>query len=202
MNVALVDYGAGNAPSVERALQKLGATPIRAKTPGGIESAQAIILPGVGHFAALIRALDEYGLRESLLSAIQRGVPFLGICLGLQALFEGSEEAPELAGLSVFPGRVHSLPATAKLPHMGWNRIKTTKESRLLRGISESDFFYFAHSFAAQPANGASAATCSYSAEFLAALEKENICAVQFHPEKSGQSGARVLQNFLEMARQ
>lgn len=202
MNVALVDYGAGNAPSVERALQKLGATPIRATTPGEIESAQAIILPGVGHFAALIRALDEYGLRESLLSAIQRGVPFLGICLGLQALFEGSEEAPELAGLSVFPGRVHSLPATAKLPHMGWNRIKTTKESRLLRGISESDFFYFAHSFAAQPANGASAATCSYSAEFLAALEKENICAVQFHPEKSGQSGARVLQNFLEMARQ
>lgn len=202
MNVALVDYGAGNAPSVERALQKLGATPIRATTPGEIESAQAIILPGVGHFAALIRALDEYGLRESLLSAIQRGVPFLGICLGLQALFEGSEEAPELAGLSVFPGRVHSLPATAKLPHMGWNRIKTTKESRLLRGISENDFFYFAHSFAAQPANGASAATCSYSAEFLAALEKENICAVQFHPEKSGQSGARVLQNFLEMARQ
>lgn len=202
MNVALVDYGAGNAPSVERALQKLGATPIRVKTPGEIESAQAIILPGVGHFAALIRALDEYGLRESLLSAIQRGVPFLGICLGLQALFEGSEEAPELAGLSVFPGRVHSLPATAKLPHMGWNRIKTTKESRLLRGISENDFFYFAHSFAAQPANGASAATCSYSAEFLAALEKENICAVQFHPEKSGQSGARVLQNFLEMARQ
>ena len=142
MNVTLLDYGAGNVPSVQRALQRLGIASERASTPEQIASASVLILPGVGHYAALIRALDENGLREPLLDKIQSGTPFLGICLGLQALFAASDEAPELAGLQIFPGRVVSLPHTAKLPHMGWNTLHRTGESRLLEGISEKDYFY------------------------------------------------------------
>ncbi|HEX3121453.1 MAG TPA: imidazole glycerol phosphate synthase subunit HisH, partial [Candidatus Acidoferrum sp.] len=124
--VTLIDYGAGNVTSVERALQKLGAESLRANTPNQIDQARAIILPGVGHFAALIRAMDEHNLRAPLLSALARGIPFLGICLGLQALYEASEEAPELHGLNQFAGEVRALPANVKLPHMGWNQLRRT----------------------------------------------------------------------------
>jgi imidazole glycerol phosphate synthase glutamine amidotransferase subunit len=205
VNITLLDYGAGNVASVERALQRFGVTPVRATTPQGISNAQAIILPGVGHYAAIIRALDEYGLRTALLEAIERGVPFLGICLGLQALYESSDEAPELAGLGVHAGRVRALPATCKLPHMGWNQLqRQNAESRLLAGIPDNAYFYFAHSYAALPQqNGPStgvSATCTHGAEFIAVLEKENTLAVQFHPEKSGRPGARLLENFVRLA--
>jgi imidazole glycerol phosphate synthase glutamine amidotransferase subunit len=201
--VTLIDYGAGNVTSVERALQKLGAESLRANTPNQIDQARAIILPGVGHFSALIRALDEYGLRMPLLSALERGVPFLGICLGLQALYEASEEAPELLGLKQFTGKVCALPANVKLPHMGWNQLRRKEDSRLLEGIAPDAHFYFAHSYAAcVRANGSEAvATCSHGAEFVAVLERNNIHAVQFHPEKSGQPGAQLLGNFLSIAK-
>ena len=207
MNIALLDYGAGNVPSVERALQRFGVTPVRATTPEGIASAQAIILPGVGHYAAIIRALDEHGLRAPLLEAIGRGVPFLGICLGLQALYESSDEAPELVGLGVHHGRVRALPATCKLPHMGWNQLRrNNSESRLLAGIPDNAYFYFAHSYAAlSQQNGCGtdvSATCTHGAEFIAVLEKKNILAVQFHPEKSGTPGAQLLENFVRLAQQ
>jgi imidazole glycerol phosphate synthase glutamine amidotransferase subunit len=200
MKVTLVDYGAGNVPSVERALQRLNSASERTSSPDGISKAAALLLPGVGHYAALIRALDERGLRGPLTEAIGRGVPFLGICLGLQALYESSEEAPELAGLKLLPGNVRSLPGTIKLPHMGWNQVQPRRESRLLEGIGRGSYFYFAHSYAVASADAEVVATCTHGADFVAVLEKHNLCAVQFHPEKSGEAGARVLQNFLRMA--
>ena len=200
MKVTIIDYGAGNVPSVERALQRLGAESQRTGSPEDISKAQALLLPGVGHYAALVRALDQQRLRAPLVEAIQRGVPFLGICLGLQVLFESSAEAPELRGLRLLPGKVCALPATVKLPHMGWNQITANRESRLLRGIDSGAYFYFAHSYAAPDSNGATSATCFYGGSFAAAVESQSLCGVQFHPEKSGDAGSRLLQNFLRMA--
>lgn len=200
MTVTLIDYGAGNVTSVERALQRLGAASHRSTSPDCIAKAESLLLPGVGHYAALIHALDERALRAPLLAAIQRGVPFLGVCLGLQALYESSEEAPELAGLKLFPGSVRSLPATVKLPHMGWNQVKLSGPSRLLQGISADAYFYFAHSFAATNTNGEAVALCKHGADFAAVVEKQNVFAVQFHPEKSADAGVQLLRNFVRIA--
>jgi imidazole glycerol phosphate synthase glutamine amidotransferase subunit len=204
MNISLLDYGAGNLPSVERALQRLGVQTERISTSAGVAKASALILPGVGHYGALIRALDRDGLRESLIAAINRDVPFLGICLGLQALFHKSDEAPHLQGLEILPGSVRVLSGAVKLPHMGWDQVSAKAVSRLLEGIDSAAYFYFAHSYAV-PYRGEervleTRATCSYGGEFIAVAEKENIFAVQFHPEKSGDAGQRVLQNFLRVA--
>jgi len=203
--VTLIDYGAGNVTSVERALQKLGAETTRANTPEQIDRATTLILPGVGHFAALIHALDAQNLRASLLNALNRGVPFLGICLGLQALYDASEEAPHLQGLALIPGQVVALPANVKLPHMGWNQLQLQPRatpSSLLRNIPSDAHFYFAHSFAALPLQqkAGTVATCTHGSEFIAVLERNNIHAVQFHPEKSGPPGAQLLANFLILA--
>jgi imidazole glycerol phosphate synthase glutamine amidotransferase subunit len=200
MNITLLDYGAGNVPSVERALQRLGATTLRSNASEDIATAEAIILPGVGHYAALIRALDQQNLRAPLVDAIHRGVPFLGICLGLQALFKSSEEAPELQGLNLLPGRVCSLPKNVKLPHMGWNQLVTTRHLPLLRDIDPSSYFYFAHSFAVGDVGFVPSASCAYGAQFVAVIGHKNIHATQFHPEKSGEPGSRVLKNFLDLA--
>jgi imidazole glycerol phosphate synthase glutamine amidotransferase subunit len=200
MKVTILDYGAGNVPSVERALQRLGAESHRTDSPASISKADALLLPGVGHYAALIRALDDKSLRAPLIEAIHRGVPFLGICLGLQVLFKSSEEAGQLQGLNLLPGIVSALPSSVKLPHMGWNQLERKRDSSLLAGIDAGAYFYFAHSYAALDSNCAAAATCSHGAEFAAVIEQRNIYAVQFHPEQSGDSGARLLQNFLRRA--
>jgi imidazole glycerol phosphate synthase glutamine amidotransferase subunit len=200
MKVTILDYGAGNVPSVERALQRLGAESQRTASPECISKAEALLLPGVGHYAALVRALDEKQFRAPLVEAIRRGVPFLGICLGLQILYKSSEEASQLQGLNLLPGIVSALPSNVKLPHMGWNQLEKKRESSLLGGIDADAYFYFAHSYAALDSNARAAATCSHGAEFAAVIEQQNIFAVQFHPEKSGDSGARVLQNFLRLA--
>ena len=200
MKITLIDHGAGNVASVERALCRLGAASERASSPEVITSARVIVLPGVGHYSALVRALDEKDLRRPLLDAIARGVPFLGICLGLQSLYEASDEAPDLAGLGVLPGRVSMLPTFVKLPHMGWNQLQSKANSRLLAGIDKNAFFYFAHSFAAINADRSTVATCAHGSKFVAVVEQDNLCAVQFHPEKSGAPGARLLQNFLGLA--
>jgi imidazole glycerol phosphate synthase glutamine amidotransferase subunit len=204
MNISLLDYGAGNLPSVERALQRLDVQTERISTSECVVKASALVLPGVGHYGALIRALDRDGLRQSLTAAIERGVPFLGICLGLQALFQNSEEAPDLAGLQILSGSVRVISGALKLPHMGWDQVHAKAGSRLLEGIDSAAYFYFAHSYAV-PYGGKepaleTRATCSYGGEFIAVAEKENIFAVQFHPEKSGDAGRRVLQNFLRIA--
>jgi imidazole glycerol phosphate synthase glutamine amidotransferase subunit len=202
VKLALVDYGVGNVASVERALQRLGAESSRAGTPECIEKAEALLLPGVGHFAALIRALDERGLRAPLLKALGRGVPFLGVCLGLQALYDSSDEAPDLHGLQLLSGQIRALPPGVKLPHMGWNQVRPARSSRLLEGIAPEAYFYFAHSYAAIAAkeDADAVATCTHGTEFIAVLERKNVFAVQFHPEKSGAAGAHLLQNFLRLA--
>jgi imidazole glycerol phosphate synthase glutamine amidotransferase subunit len=200
MKVTLLDYGAGNVASVERALQRLGVASQRSNSAESLAGAEAIILPGVGHYGALVRALDQQNLRAALVDALHRGVPFLGICLGLQALFKSSEEAPELQGLHVLPGRVCALPANVKLPHMGWNQLDRKRDSQLLSGISADSFFYFAHSFAVTDSDFPPCASCTHGAEFAAVIEHKNIYAVQFHPEKSGDAGAQILQTFLRLA--
>ncbi len=200
MKVTIVDYGAGNVPSVERALQRLGVETERTASPECISKTDALLLPGVGHYSALVRALDEKQLRAPLVDAIHRGVPFLGICLGLQVLFKSSEEASQFQGLNLMPGIVSALPPNVKLPHMGWNQVEKKRESSLLAGIDAGAYFYFAHSYAVLDSHDAAAATCSHGAEFSAVIEQKNIYAVQFHPEKSGDSGARVLRNFLRLA--
>src|SRR5437879_12296596 len=149
MKVTIIDYGAGNVPSVERALDRLSAKSERTRWPDDIPKARVLLLPGVGHYSALVRALDEQNMRAPLVDAIGRGVPFLGICLGLQVLFESSAESPQLRGLSLLLGKVRALPSGVKLPHMGWNQIAANRESRLLAGIDSGAYFYFAHSYAA-----------------------------------------------------
>ena len=200
MKVTLIDYGAGNVPSVERALRRLGAQVETTNTAEKIAAAHCLVLPGVGHCAALIAALDAHALRQPIRKAIGRGTPFLGICLGLQALYESSEEAPKLPSLGILSGHVTRLPKGVKLPHMGWNTLRTTRPNRLLASIPADAYFYFAHSFAAPATGNENTATCNHGREFIAVVEKENLFAVQFHPEKSGTAGAQVLQNFLRAA--
>ncbi len=201
MKVTLVDYGAGNLPSVERALGRLGVESERADNSETLQAAQAIVLPGVGHFSALMRTLEERQLRAPLRAALERGVPFLGICLGLQALYQSSREAPDNRGLGLLAGAIEPLPAGVKLPHMGWNKLRRLRASHLLQDVPEDAYFYFAHSYAALHSDEATAAMCCHGADFVAVVERANLLAVQFHPEKSGQVGARVLQNFLVSAR-
>ena len=197
MKVIVIDYGAGNVTSVERALRKSGAEVLTTNRPEEIRSANCLILPGVGHCAALIGALDAQGLRNPLLECIANGTPFLGICLGLQALYESSEEAPGFVGLGLFKGRVSKLPQNIKLPHMGWNQVHASRSSALLANISPQAYFYFAHSYAAPDAGPEKAAVTAHGRNFTAVAEQNNIFGVQFHPEKSGAPGAQLLNNFL-----
>jgi imidazole glycerol phosphate synthase glutamine amidotransferase subunit len=200
VKVTLIDYGAGNITSVARALRRLGAEVSLTNRSEDIFAAACLVLPGVGHCAALLGSLDAHSLRKPLLDALSRGTPFLGICLGLQALYGRSEEAPEILGLGVLPGDVKLLPKSVKLPHMGWNQLRSVRACRLLDGISPDSYFYFAHSYAAPSGGAASAAICAHGREFTAVLECDHIFGVQFHPEKSGAPGAKLLENFLRIA--
>jgi imidazole glycerol phosphate synthase glutamine amidotransferase subunit len=201
VKLALIDYGAGNLPSVERALARLGVAAVRVDAASKLDGTDSIVLPGVGHFASMLRTLRERDLLAPLRERIGRGMPFLGICLGLQALYESSDEAVSERGLGVLRGQVRLLPASVKVPHIGWDQLRPLRPSRLLGGVDRDAYFYFAHSFAATVADGEVAAVCDYGAEFAAAIERNNLFAVQFHPEKSGEAGATVLANFLEAAR-
>ena len=194
----VVDYGAGNLRSVCNTLEALGADYQVTQTPGAVRQATKIILPGVGHFGQMMRALDQLALREPLLEQIQRNTPLLGICVGLQCLFEGSEESPGSVGLGVFPGQIRRFQGAGRIPHMGWNSLDPCRPTRLLAGLDQPSFTYFAHSFYA-PVIAATAVTCTYLQPYTAILERGNLFAVQFHPEKSGTVGLRVVQNFLTL---
>jgi imidazole glycerol phosphate synthase glutamine amidotransferase subunit len=194
----IVNYGAGNIRSVENTLAELGAAYEVTDQPEVVLRATKIILPGVGHFGQMMQAIDRLGLREPLRQKIAEGTPFLGICVGLQCLFEKSEEAPGEMGLGVLAGEVKRFAGPARIPHMGWNSLQPQRPTRLLQGLGDGAYTYFAHSYYA-PLHAATAATCNYIHPYSAILEQANLYAVQFHPEKSGPVGLQVMRNFLEI---
>jgi imidazole glycerol phosphate synthase glutamine amidotransferase subunit len=196
--IAIIDYGAGNLRSVQNTLAEIGAAYRLAHTPEQLRAGSKIILPGVGHFGQMIRALEMMRLREPILRNINDGVPFLGICLGLQALFESSEEAPGLRGLGLLPGVVKRFSPEMRVPHMGWNEIVPREGASLVRNLGPKPYLYFAHSYYC-PVVEATAATCEYGVPYTAALEDDNVFGVQFHPEKSGPLGLRIVKNFVDL---
>jgi imidazole glycerol-phosphate synthase subunit HisH len=192
--IAIVDYGAGNLVSVKKAIDWLGYECVITSDRVEVSNAAKIVLPGVGHFASTA-ALERSGLRNEIKSAIGRGIPFLGICVGMQWMFEGSTEAPTTKGLRLLPGQCERFPETVKSPHVGWNSLTVESSSRLFRGIASSPFVYFTHSFRA-PVGETTVACCEYGGQFSAAVERDQVFGVQFHPEKSGKTGLKLLSNF------
>jgi glutamine amidotransferase len=198
MQVTVIDYKAGNLTSVVKALRHLGAEVTVTDRPEPLETSARIVLPGVGHFAATKR-LDETGLTPAIRAAIARGIPFLGICVGMQWLYAGSTEAPDHPGLAHFSEQCERFPDTnEKVPHVGWNQLHPNPSSRLLAGIDNEEFAYFTHSWRA-PITTDTAATTNYIQPFASAVEQRNVFGVQFHPEKSGETGLIILKNFLEL---
>jgi imidazole glycerol-phosphate synthase subunit HisH len=193
--IAVIDYGAGNLASVLKALHHLGAPARIVRDPSELANASGLILPGVGHFASTA-SLTGSGLRDAIAQSIARSTPFLGICVGMQWLFDGSQESPDTPGLGIFPGICTRFPASVKSPHVGWNSLDRLQPSWLLDGISPGDFAYFTHSYRA-PLVPATIAATPYGDSFSSAVEVNNVAAVQFHPEKSGPAGLRILRNFL-----
>ena len=192
--IAIVDYRAGNLVSVKKAVDHLGFPCAITSDPDVVERAEKVIVPGVGHFAAT-SALDESGLRAAITSAIGRQIPFFGICVGMQWMFDSSEEAPGVRGLAVFAGQCSHFPPEVKSPHVGWNQLEIKDGSRLLRGVPSDAFVYFTHSYRA-PLVADTVACCDYGGAFSAAVERDHLFGVQFHPEKSGDAGLAMLENF------
>lgn len=202
--IAVIDYGAGNLKSVKNALDHLGAANMRASTAKEILLADAVILPGVGEFGTAMAELERRGIKEAVIEAAGSGRPLLGICLGMQLLFEAGEESRGAKGLGILPGRVPRFPAEMglKIPHMGWNSVMPIKESRLLDGLPKGSYMYFVHSFYVKAAERADVSAISeYGLIFDAAVERGNIFGCQFHPEKSGAAGLVILKNFIEIAK-
>ena len=202
--IAVIDYKAGNLTSVVKALNFLGAREILVtQDPAMVLGADKVVLPGVGHFQAT-SLLGELGLTEAVRESVEKGAPFLGICVGMQWLFEGSTEAPGISGLGHFAERCARFPALVdgaelKSPHVGWNSLEGVRaDSRLLRGVENGGFVYYSHSWRA-PIGAATAAVTEYGGVFTAVVERENVMGVQFHPEKSSAVGLQVLKNFLEL---
>ena len=195
--IALIDYGAGNLTSVRKALAAVGADVYIPRVPFDLENAEGVIVPGVGHFQRT-SAIDR-DWRERILASVERGRPLLGICLGLQWLFEGSTEAPDCQGLSLMTGRCDRLEGSwpLKVPHVGWNALQFPRSSRLFEGIAEESQVYFTHSYAAPITDDAVAVT-THGVPFASAVERGHVFGVQFHPEKSGGIGLRVLKNFVD----
>jgi glutamine amidotransferase len=197
--LAVLDYGIGNLRSAEKALEHVGADAFLTADPDEVARADAVVLPGVGSFGRCREALADTGLDEVALEAVASGRPFLGICVGMQLLYEGSEESPGVTGLAVLPGLVRRLPAGVKHPQMQWNRLDPVTESPLFDGLGERPWMYFVHSFAPEP-TGDVIATCDYGGPVTAAAQCDQVMATQFHPEKSGAVGLRLLANFVGLA--
>lgn len=197
--IAVVDYGVGNLRSVYRALEHKGADPEITVDRDRIEGCDAMVMPGVGAFGDTIR---EFGVFGDFLRDYVEKKPVLGICLGLQLFFSLSEEDGLHEGFDLLSGRVVKLPDSLKIPHMGWNSLKIEEKSRLLTGIKDGDYFYFVHSYYAKPEDDVTVATTEYGVKIPAMVEKGNLYATQFHPEKSGGKGLKIIENFVEITRQ
>ena len=197
--IAIIDYDAGNLKSVEKAFQFLGEYPLITREKKELLRADKVVLPGVGNFGDAMGKLRQYGLIEVIREVVDSGTPFLGICLGLQLLFSESEESPGISGLGILPGKIVRIPdgGGLKIPHIGWNSLEFPKDTRLFRGIEEGAYVYFVHSYYLQAEKAEMvAATTEYVVQIHAAVEHQNVFACQFHPEKSGRVGLRLLENF------
>ncbi len=193
--IAIIDYRAGNLTSVKKALDHVGADSLVTSDPEVVARAEKIVLPGVGHFSATSH-LSDSGLRDAIVNSLQRGVPFLGICVGLQWMLETSEEAREVPGLGIWAGECGRFPAMVKSPHVGWNQLEYVgPPSRLLQGIPSGSYVYFTHSYRV-PLLANTVAECEYGGRFSAVVEQGHMFGVQFHPEKSGPVGLKLLENF------
>jgi glutamine amidotransferase len=195
--IAILDYDAGNLTSVKKALDYLGSPCVVTSDPCEVERADKIVLPGVGHFSATSN-IEARGLSDVVRNAIARDIPVLGICLGMQWMFERSEEAPEVRGLAWFRGQCQRFPDLVKVPHVGWNQVQVRDSGRLFRNVPSGSFMYFTHSYWA-PVVEDTTAECEYGSAFSAAVQRENLFGVQFHPEKSGDPGLTLLRNFCEL---
>lgn len=200
--VAVIDYDAGNIKSVEKAMALLGQQVEVTREPELIRSADKVILPGVGSFGDAMGKIRQYGLDEVIRQVVEEGIPFLGICLGLQLLFERSDEAPGVSGLGILKGEILRIPDTSglKIPHIGWNSLEFPREGRLFRGLPEESYVYFVHSYYLKAADEKIVtAAAEYGVKIHASVEKDCVFACQFHPEKSGDAGLQILQNFVEL---
>ncbi|MFN8453826.1 MAG: imidazole glycerol phosphate synthase subunit HisH [Anaerolineae bacterium] len=201
-NMVIVDYGVGNFRNVQKAFEAVGVAAEITSSLAAVDQAEIVVLPGVGAFGDAMRHLRERGLDQPVLSAARAGKPLLGICVGLQLLFEESEEMGRHAGLGLLPGKVVRFPQGLTVPHMGWNQIQPQRDHPLLCHIEPGDFAYFAHSYLAVPAQAEHLiASTDYGQPFASVVGRANICAIQFHPEKSQQVGLRILKNFVEFAK-
>jgi glutamine amidotransferase len=197
--IAIIDYGMGNLRSVQKGLERVGFAAEVTRDRERIEAAAGVVLPGVGAFGACMDNLRAYGLVDTVRHVIRRGAPFLGICLGMQLLFDESEEFGPVPGLGIFPGRVVRFAESRefKVPHMGWNQIRKCQDPPHLRGIEDGTFVYFVHSYYVVPKDPSLTATSTeYGTEFVSAIAKDNVFATQYHPEKSQTVGLRILENF------
>ncbi|MFZ3138841.1 MAG: imidazole glycerol phosphate synthase subunit HisH [Thermodesulfovibrionales bacterium] len=200
--IAIVDYGMGNLRSVEKGFLKVGVDARVVREPQAVDDADAVVLPGVGAFRDCIRNLAQTSMTESIMRSIQKGKPYLGICLGLQVLFTESEEFGIYKGLDVFKGKVVRFQIDLKVPHMGWNNVKILRRPPIFDGIQDESFFYFVHSYYVAPDDTAVVSTTTdYGITFTSMVWKDNIFATQFHPEKSQESGLRILKNFGDFVR-
>ena len=202
--IAIIDYDAGNVKSVEKALQFLGQETVLTRDPGKILGADRVILPGVGAFGDAMKRLEDYGLVDVIRKVVQNGTPFLGICLGLQLLFESSEESPGVQGLGILKGRILRIPEgegpdkkPLKIPHIGWNSLEFPKAGRLFEGVLPQSYVYFVHSYYLKAEEDIVTARTRYGVSIDASVEKGNVFACQFHPEKSSETGLLILKNFV-----
>ncbi|MGZ5128125.1 MAG: imidazole glycerol phosphate synthase subunit HisH [Actinomycetota bacterium] len=200
MTIAILDYGSGNLHSVSRALARVGGDPSVTGDPAEVGRADALVIPGVGHFGACVRAICHHGLDEAILAFRATGRPVFGVCVGMQVLFEGSDEDPE-EGLGVLTGRVRRLPDDVKVPHMGWNTVTWTRPHPYTDDLPDGTRFYFVHSFAPDPGDDAVGVT-EHGRPFAAAVAHENVFATQFHPEKSGEAGLQLYERFVKAVAQ
>jgi imidazole glycerol phosphate synthase glutamine amidotransferase subunit len=196
--IAVLDYGGGNVGSVLKAIEYLGLSAERIDQPAALKSADKIIFPGQGHFGSMMKGLAERGMLVPLQEAFAEKKPFLGICLGLQALYESSEEAPGVAGLGILPGSVTRFQGVFKVPHVGWSQLVLRPDTKLFHGVPDGSFVYYCHSYYG-PVTPEACAITEYGQSFAAGIEMKNLWAVQFHPEKSGEVGLKVLKNFLSL---